>query len=313
VKHIWRYLELAYSSFSLSCRTALPALCPGSGTLWSRVMIDGAKAVQNLQLPDGQSGVILSVRALARRFGGLVAIDNLDLDILRGTVHALIGPNGAGKSTAVNLLSGELQPSSGTILLDGTKLTGRPPHAVAKAGIARTFQNGRLFGRLSVVENVLIGADSRHRSSLLSAVTRSPTFRTEEAQMRAEAMSFLDKLDMIADADRPVSTLSYGKQRKLEIARALILRPKVLLLDEPAAGLNSGEVDGLIDLIGELRRERLTILLIEHNMGLVMRLADRISVLNFGKKIAEGTPQEISGSEPVIEAYLGRKAAHARL
>jgi len=276
-------------------------------------MIDGAQAGRNSQLFDGPSGAILSVRALARRFGGLVAIDNLDLDISRGTVHALIGPNGAGKSTAVNLLSGELKPSSGTIRLDGAELTRRPPHAVAKAGIARTFQNGRLFGRLSVVENVLIGADSRERSSLLAAVARTRTFRTEEAQMRTEAMSLLAKLEMTADADRPVSTLSYGKQRRLEIARALILRPKVLLLDEPAAGLNSGEVDALIDLIGELRHDGLTILLIEHNMGLVMRLADRISVLNFGKKIAEGTAQEISESEPVIEAYLGRKAAHARV
>ena len=291
----------------------MPGHCPGSGALQLHAMIDGAKATQKPALPADQSNVILSVRALARRFGGLVAVDNLDVDIFRGTVHALIGPNGAGKSTAVNLLSGDLKPSSGTIRLDGTELTGRPPHAIAKAGIARTFQNGRLFGRLSVTENVLIGADSRHQSSLLSAVMRSQAFRTEEARMRAEAMSLLEKLDMTVDADRPVSTLSYGKQRKLEIARALILRPKVLLLDEPAAGLNSGEVDALIDLIERLRRGGLTILLIEHNMGLVMRLANCISVLNFGKKIAEGTPQEISGSEPVIEAYLGRKAAHARL
>lgn len=211
------------------------------------------------------------------------------------------------------MLSGELKPSSGTIRLDGTELTGRPAHFVAQTGIARTFQNGRLFGRLSVVENVLLGAGSRLRSSLIAAVTRSPTFRAEEAQMRAEAMSLLDKFQMTADANHPVSTLSYGKQKKLEIARALILRPKVLLLDEPAAGLNSGEVEALIDLIGELSRGGLTILLIEHNMGLVMRLADRISVLNFGKKIAEGTPQEISGNDLVIEAYLGRKAVYARL
>ena len=259
------------------------------------------------------SEAFLSVRNLARRFGGLLAIDGLDLEAARGTVHALIGPNGAGKSTFVNLLSGALKPDSGTITLDGVDLTGRASHRVAQAGMARTFQNGRLFGRLSVLENVLAGGAIRYHASLAAAVARTAGFRAEEARMRGEAMALLARFDMAADADRPVAELPYGRQRKLEIARALILKPKVLLLDEPAAGLNSGEVEALIDLIGALRREGLTMILIEHNMGLVMRLADRISVLNFGRKIAEGNAAEISGDELVIEAYLGRKAAHARV
>ncbi len=248
---------------------------------------------------------------LSRRFGGLLAIDALDLDVQPGTVHALIGPNGAGKSTAVNLLSGALKPNTGTITLDGTELAGQASHLIAIAGIARTFQNGRLFTRLSVIENVLIGAANRYRTSLPAALARTNAFRTEERRLRAVAATVLGTLDMAAEADRPVSALSYGKQRKLEIARALIAEPKVLVLDEPAAGLNSGEMEALIVLIDALRRGGLTIMLIEHNMGLVMRLADRIAVLNFGKKIAEGTPDEVSSNELVIEAYLGRKAIHA--
>jgi ABC-type branched-subunit amino acid transport system ATPase component len=256
---------------------------------------------------------ILSVRGLSHRFGGLLAVSALDLDIGRGAVHALIGPNGAGKSTLVNLLSGALTPRAGRISFDGTEVAGLPMHRVARAGLARTFQNGRLFRRLSVIENVLIGAERRFRASLLAVLARSPGFRAEERQLAAGALALLDMLGMAADADRPVSTLPYGKQRKLEIARALILEPKLLLLDEPAAGLNSGEVDALTQVIEELRRRGLTILLIEHNMGLVMRLADRITVLNFGRKIAEGTAGDIADDEQVIEAYLGRGAAHARL
>jgi branched-chain amino acid transport system ATP-binding protein len=254
---------------------------------------------------------VLSVRGLSRRFGGLVAVDHLDLDVRSGTVHALIGPNGAGKSTAVNLLSGELKPDAGTIALAGTALTGQPAHRVAQAGIVRTFQNGRLFSRLSVLENVLVGATSRYRAPLIAALARSRAHRDEEEKMRAVALGLLGSLDMAPHAERPLSALSYGQQRKL--ARALIAQPMVLLLDEPAAGLNSAEVETLIDLISGLRRQQLTIILIEHNMGLVMRLADRITVLNFGKKIAEGTPGEISRHELVIEAYLGRRASHAGL
>jgi branched-chain amino acid transport system ATP-binding protein len=274
-------------------------------------MIDPSAASLAAATTNGRSGPILSVRTLSRRFGGLLAIDALDLDVQPGTVHALIGPNGAGKSTAVNLLSGALKPNTGTITLDGTELAGQASHLIARAGIARTFQNGRLFTRLSVIENVLIGAANRYHASLAAALARTNAFRTEERRLRDIAATVLDTLEMGAEADRPVSELSYGKQRKLEVARALIAKPKVLVLDEPAAGLNSGEVEALIVLIDTLRRGGLTVVLIEHNMGLVMRLADRIAVLNFGKKIAEGAPNEVSSNELVIEAYLGRKASHA--
>jgi branched-chain amino acid transport system ATP-binding protein len=179
--------------------------------------------------------------------------------------------------------------------------------------MVRTFQNGRLFARLSALENVLVGADARYRASLLGAVLRTPRFRAEEAAMRDHARTLLRQLGMEEDADRPISALPYGRQRKLEIARALIHRPKMLLLDEPAAGLNSGEVEGLMTFVAGLRAQGMGILLIEHNMGLVMRLADSITVLNFGKKIAEGPPDTVRTDAIVVEAYLGRRREYARV
>ena len=260
-------------------------------------------------MPDADA--ILRVRGLSCRFGGLLAVDALDLDVPRGGILALIGPNGAGKSTTVNLLSGALRPSAGSIRLDDAELAGRPAHLVARAGMVRTFQNGRLFHRLTVLENVLVGAYGRFRGSVAAALLRSPRFRAEEAGMAARARELLGLLGMADQAGRDVGTLPYGSQRRLEIARALIGGPKLLLLDEPAAGLNAAEVAELAQLIQSLRRDGMSILLIEHNMGLVMRLADRITVLNFGRRIASGTPDEVRGDAAVVEAYLGRRSAHA--
>jgi branched-chain amino acid transport system ATP-binding protein len=258
-------------------------------------------------MPDGQEpSPILAISGLTCRFGGLLAVDNAHFAIERGRILALIGPNGAGKSTTVNLLTGVQAPSAGSILLEGQEIVGFPPHRIVRRGLVRTFQNGRLFRRLNVLENVLVGSETARTTGFGGAVLRSPGFRHEDRRMRQAAIERLRELGLVDSVTRMPHELPYGKQRKLEIARALMAEPKVLLLDEPTAGLNSGEVEELIGFVSDLRDKGLSILLIEHNMGLVMRLADRITVLNFGRIIASGSPEAVRNDPAVIEAYLGR-------
>jgi branched-chain amino acid transport system ATP-binding protein len=252
---------------------------------------------------DGRA--LLAVDAVSLRFGGLRALDGVSFDVPRGTICGLIGPNGAGKTTLINVISGLTPASSGRILLDDEPIAGLPPHAVAARGVGRTFQNIRLFVDLSVLENVMLGHHLRQRGTLLETILRLPRSRREERATRAAARALLGRLGMAHLADVAAGTLSYGDQRRVEIARSLAPEPRILLLDEPAAGMNAAETERLADFLRELRGTGLTLLLIDHDMDLIMRLSDVVVVLNFGRKIAEGPPQAIRSDPVVIQAYLG--------
>lgn len=249
---------------------------------------------------------VLEAKALTRRFGGLVAVNEVSFGVFEGEIFGLIGPNGAGKTTLFNLVTGLIQPSSGQMLYQGEPLTRLRPYQIATRGIARTFQNIRLFGDLSALENVMIAQHVHTRSGVLTGVLGLPPAPREEQQIRKRAAELLDLVGLSDRADEKARNFAYGDQRRLEIARALALEPKVLLLDEPAAGMNPNEKHQLSDFIRTLRAQfKLTVLLIEHHVPLVMGLCDRIAVLDFGQLIALGDPAEVRTDPAVIEAYLG--------
>lgn len=249
---------------------------------------------------------ILELRKAGIRFGGLRAVCDLDLSIPAGALHGLIGPNGAGKTTVFNLITGIYTPTEGDIVFDGKSIVGVGPTRVAKRGIGRTFQNIRLFPGLSVLDNVKVAFDRHLHATILEAVIRAPRYLAEEAHVDAEARKLLDTFGLSAMADLGAESLPYGLRRRLEIARALATKPKLLLLDEPAAGMNPSEADDLMHLIRWVRETfGVTILLIEHHMPVVMGICERITVLDHGARIAEGTPEEIRKDPVVIEAYLG--------
>ena len=250
---------------------------------------------------------LLEVANVTRAFGGLLALDNVSFKIPRGAICGLIGPNGAGKTTLVNVISGLVPLTKGTVTLDGLRISGRPPHRIAARGIGRTFQIIRLFSDLSVLQNVMVGHHLKRHGTLFETLLHLPRARSDERESEGAALKLLRSLHMDHLAEIPAKGLSYGDQRRVEIARALALEPRLLLLDEPAAGMNSAETEELTEFLLHLRGTSLTLLLIEHDMDMIMQISDMVVVLNFGLKIAEGTPEEVRNVPQVIQAYLGEE------
>ena len=252
---------------------------------------------------------LLEVKNLTKNFGGLTAVGDVNIELGASELVGLIGPNGAGKTTLFNLLTGVYEPSEGTVILDGEILNGMPTYKIAAAGLSRTFQNIRLFKDLSVLDNVLIAMGTRKKSKLIASFLRLPDYYKQEAEMKKEALELLAIFDLDVKHDSLAKNLPYGEQRRLEIVRALATQPKILFLDEPAAGMNPQETAELTALIKQIQQQfNITILLIEHDMSLVMNVTERIYVLEYGRLIAHGTPEEIKNNKRVIEAYLGGEA-----